>query len=115
MIEAKAPTHLAKATRAYWASVVGTNNLEPHRVRLLTLACEAWDRTVEARELIARDGMVVNGREGGIRPHPAIAIERDSRLAFVRIMRELGLDNGDKPRYGPGRPTLPTGWLGPDQ
>jgi P27 family predicted phage terminase small subunit len=114
MIEVKAPAHLAKPTRAYWQSVVSANDLEPHRVRLLTLACEAWDRTVEARELIARDGMVVAGREGGMRPHPAIAIERDSRLAFVRIMRELGLRVAGAVRYGPGRPATPLGWLGPD-
>ena len=49
-----------------------------------------------------------------MRPHPAIAIERDSRLAFVRIMRELGLNDTDKPRRGPGRPAVGFGWLGPE-
>ena len=115
MTEAKAaPSHLTKSTRGFWLTVVSTNNLDPHRVRLLTLGCEALDRCVAARELVTRDGLVVNGREGGMRPHPAIAIERDSRLAFVRIMRELGLDAGDKPRRAPGRPAVGFGWLGPE-
>ena len=58
-------------------------------MRLLQLAGEAWDRCQEAREAIARDGLIVltTGRA-----HPAVAIERDSRLAFARLIRELDLD-----------------------
>jgi hypothetical protein len=46
----------------------------------------------EARELLQRDGLVISGREGGMRPHPAIAIERDSKIGFARLVRELDLD-----------------------
>jgi hypothetical protein len=46
----------------------------------------------EARALIDRDGICVLCREGGLRPHPAIQIERDSRIAFARLIRELDLD-----------------------
>ena len=88
----KAPAHLAEASRAWWRSVVRDYHLEPHHHRLLQAAAEAWDRLQEARELLARDGLVIGGREGGMRPHPAAAIERDSRLAFARLIRELDLD-----------------------
>jgi len=37
--------------------VVGDYDLEPHHVRLLTLAAEAWDRGQQAREVLDRDGL----------------------------------------------------------
>lgn len=88
----KAPAHLSDPTRAWWRSVVRDYALEPHHMRLLQAAAECWDRLQEARELLARDGLVIEGREGGMRPHPAAAIERDSRIAFARLVRELDLD-----------------------
>ena len=38
-------------------TVVRDWRLEPHHVRLLRLACEAWDRCAAAREGIERDGL----------------------------------------------------------
>jgi hypothetical protein len=37
------------------------------------------------------DGLTVEGAHGK-KTHPAVNIERDSRLAFARILRELDLD-----------------------
>ena len=86
------PDHLRPPTQVWWTSVLKDYALEDHHLRLLQAACESWDRAQEAREILARDGIVVGGREGGMRPHPAVGIERDSRLAFVRTLRELDLD-----------------------
>ena len=88
----KPPAHLTESTRVWWRSVVRDYALEPHHLRLLQAACEAWDRLQQAREALASDGLTVKGREGGIRPHPAVAIERDSRVGFSRLIRELDLD-----------------------
>lgn len=101
----KAPAHLAEQTRSWWRSVVKDYQLEPHHLRLLQAACEAWDRLQEARELLLRDGLVVEGREGGVRPHPAVAIERDSRVGFSRLVRELDLDT-EPPATGRRPPAL---------
>jgi hypothetical protein len=57
--------------------------LEPHHERLLQAAAEAWDRLQEAREVLRKDGTYVEGRYGK-RAHPAVAVERDSRIAFAR-------------------------------
>ena len=100
----KAPAHLTEATRAWWRSVIREYTLEPHHMRLLQAAAECWDRLQEARLLLARDGLVIEGREGGMRPHPAAAIERDSRIAFVRLIRELDLDV-EPPANERSRPT----------
>src|SRR5215831_1085810 len=97
------PAHLSRSARQWWETTCERFELEPHHLRLLQLLCEAWDRAQTAREQLDREGLTVAGREGGIRPHPAVAIERDSRLAVARILRELDLDVGPPPsqRYGP--------------
>ena len=86
------PTHLRASTRRWWAQVSTEYELEPHHERLLTLAAEAWDRSQGAREAIAKHGAVYSDRFGAPRQRPEVAIERDARLAFARLIRELRLD-----------------------
>jgi P27 family predicted phage terminase small subunit len=91
------PSHLSPSARQWWETTVETYLLEPHHVKLLQLACEAWDRCQAAREQLDREGMTVPGREGGVRPHPAISVERDARLSCARLIRELDLDTAPSP------------------
>jgi P27 family predicted phage terminase small subunit len=86
-----APRYLRASTRRWWTHVVETWTLETHHVMVLTAAAEAWDRLQQARAIIAREGIAVKTRDGQ-KVHPAIQIERDSRLAFLRALRELDLD-----------------------
>lgn len=88
----KAPSHLRAPTRAWWRSVIADYELEEHHRRILTLAGESWDRCEEARETITADGLFYTDRFGQPRSHPAVALERDSRIAFARLVRELDLD-----------------------
>src|ERR1700719_2351970 len=87
-----APKHLKQATRKWWDAITSGYVLEDHHLRLLTLVCESWDRGVEAREALAKHGMTYEDRFGAPRARPEVAIERDSRVAFARLVRELGLD-----------------------
>jgi P27 family predicted phage terminase small subunit len=86
------PDHLSPSAQQWWRTVVEQYVLQEHHLRLLQLACEAWDRAQQARGQLAEEGLTVTGREGGLRPHPCVAIERDSRLAVARLVRELDLD-----------------------
>ncbi len=86
------PAHLGPSTRAWFAHVVATYALEPHHLRLLALAGEAWDRGQQAREALAQHGLTFLDRFGVPRARPEVAIERDARLAFARLVRELDLD-----------------------
>ena len=88
----KAPPHLAAETAGWWLHVCGEFDLEQHHVRLLTLAAESWDRCQQARAIIDKDGPICTTADGGLKQHPAVAIERDARLAFARLLRELDLD-----------------------
>ncbi|TMB95017.1 MAG: hypothetical protein E6J42_11015 [Chloroflexi bacterium] len=87
----KAPQYLRPETRRWWRQVVAEYDLEPHHLRLLTLAAEVWDRYQAARATLDELGLTYEYKG---RPHarPEVAIERDSRLAFARLLRELALD-----------------------
>ena len=98
----KAPKHLKSETRLWWESVVSEFELEPHHVRILVLAAGVWDRCTEAREILDREGLTFVDRFGQPVSRPEVAIERDSRIAFARLIRELDLDT-DPPRQS-GRP-----------
>ena len=86
------PPHLSPSARQWWQATVEMYVLQDHHLRLLRLTCEAWDRSQQAREVLDREGLTVRGAEGGLKTHPAVAIERDSRLAVARLVRELDLD-----------------------
>ena len=97
------PKHLRPATKEWFKSVVADYDLDPHHVRLLTRAAEAFDRGEDAREAIAKHGMTFIDRFGSPRARPEVAIERDSRVGFARLLRELALDGVD----GPEAPRAP--------
>ena len=91
------PPHLAEATQSWWRSVVTEYRLEPHHLRLLQLAGEAWDRCQQARIILDDQGMSYTDRFDAPRARPELVIERDCRLAFARLIRELDLDVEDPP------------------
>ena len=97
----KAPAHLEPATARWWRHVVGEFELEQHHVRLLTLAAEAWDRGQQARAALNENGLTYIDRLGNPKPRPEIAVERDSRLHFARLVRELDLDHTTVPESRP--------------
>jgi phage terminase small subunit len=88
----EAPNHLSESAAAWFIQVTDEFDLEDHHLRLLTLACEAWDRGVMAREALKQHGMTYLDRFGAPHARPEIAIERDCRIAFARLVRELALD-----------------------
>ena len=101
--EQKPPKYLAAATKKWWKSVTSRWVLEEHHLRLLTGAATAWDRMEQARALLATHGLTYEDAKLK-RPvaRPEVAIERDSRLAFARLLRELDLDV--EPPTAPSRP-----------
>jgi len=104
---AKTPGHLQPATAKWFEHVLGDFMLEAHHKRLLLLAAESWDRGVEARKAIEVNGLTFMDRFGQPHARPEVAIERDCRTAFARLLRELALDV-----YEPGddlRPPVITG------
>lgn len=84
---------LSVAAAKWYREVAGEYQLESHHLRLLEAAAGAWDRIQTARALLDSEGLVVLDRFGQKRPHPAAAIERDNKVLFCRLLRELRLND----------------------
>jgi phage terminase small subunit len=87
----RAPLHLSKKTREWWQRIVEAYEFQDFELRLLTAAGESWDRKEAARQIIEKDGLTYVDRFGQPATRPEVAIERDSRLAFFRCIRQLAL------------------------
>lgn len=88
----KPPSHLSKAAAVWWREIANEWKLDPHHLKVLTAAAEAYDRMVEARKLVKKHGILIPNRFGELKQNPACNVERDSRTAFLRAVRELDLD-----------------------
>ena len=102
---AQAPDHLSARAQGLWRSIVAEFLLAPHQIELLRRACESSDRADQARELLLDEGLTTTDRYGQIKPHPAANIERDSRIAEARLIRELALtpEEPEEPHSRPPR------------
>ena len=80
-------------------------DLQTHELlELLDQAATALDRAEQARELLDREGPTYVDRFGAPRARPEVALERDSRIGFARLLREIGLaPTTDPPHIGRGR------------
>lgn len=87
-----APRHLSAPAKRLFGDVLADYQLEAHHRAILVKSLEAWDRAETARRIVDTEGLVIETRLGEKKAHPATAIERDSRAAFLSGMRQLGLD-----------------------
>lgn len=99
-IAAAAPKHLSRAAKELWQTIVGDYDLESHQLEILRLLCETLDRLELCRKQLKRDGMFSVNRFGETRPHCALKEERENKVLFARLSRELNLDIelSDSPR-----------------
>ena len=112
----KPPPHLSPATREWWEHCHANWRMEAHHSRLLEMACDAWDRYHEARDILTQQGIVVVRGQQAVRAHPAIAIERDNRIIFAKLIAQLNLDS-EPNEISPAvrsarRSNRPGGWRG---
>jgi phage terminase small subunit len=93
----KAPKHLRRETQAWWNAVVLNYDLEDYALRTLLMACEIYDRRLQAREVLATKGLSYSDGKGQWRTRPEVQIERDCNAAFLRAVRSLKLDGPPPP------------------
>ena len=87
-----APAHLGKQSKLFWRHVVRNFSLEKHHLLILQSACETWDRILSARAEIEAQGEFFIDRFDQPREHPGLKVERDNRILFARLIRELNFD-----------------------
>jgi phage terminase small subunit len=90
-----APSHLTDESRALWDRLHESYEFDEHHARILALALEALQRCREARLAIDEHGLTYTDRFGAPRLRPEVAVERDSRLAVARLLRDLNLDGAE--------------------
>ena len=101
------PKHLRPETGRWFRSVLAAWELEAHHVMLLLIAAEAWDRAQQAADALALEGTTYIDRFGAPHARPEVKIERDSRITYARMLRELDLDlEPPKSPTGRGPPSL---------
>jgi phage terminase small subunit len=85
------PAHLSDSMKRWWRDLNKTFAFEVHQLKILRVAAEAYDRAQEARAVLAKKGLTYTDRFGSPKPRPEVGIERDSRISFARLVRELSL------------------------
>lgn len=83
----KIPTHLSVASKRTWRRIASEYELDGNAALLLETALTQWDRMTQAREMLASEGIVIDGKR-----HPAIDVEKQASSLFLRAWRQLGLD-----------------------
>src|SRR5215207_9871773 len=81
-----APSYLSPEMKAWWVAVVEAYDLDRHHLHLLEAACQAWDRMTEARAALSANGLSYTDQNGCPKARPEVAMERDSRTAFARLV-----------------------------
>lgn len=86
------PSHLSTAAQQLWTRLRREYELDDAAAEVLLLsALEARDRAAEARERIDKEGLTVEDRFGQAKPHPLLAVERDSKSTMHAALRQLHL------------------------
>jgi phage terminase small subunit len=88
----------------FWKRVTEQYELveEPDLERL-KMACGCLDEIADCERVIKKNGLFIENRYGGLIENPAQKVIRDTRLLFVRIIREMGFDLATVPESRPRR------------
>lgn len=96
------PRWLDRVARAKWKALLP----ELDRLGLLTVVdgdalaayCVAWSELKAATMLIQEEGRVCHCGTGGLKPHPAIALQRSALNAIAKFSSLFGLNPADRGR-----------------
>jgi P27 family predicted phage terminase small subunit len=97
------PDSLSGESQALWLAVVSGWALDRPGELVLLSACEALDRMRQCQATLKAEGLTTEDRFGQTRAHPLLAVERDSRNAVLKSLKQLGLKVEDLPPAGLSR------------
>ena len=82
---------LREETRNWVKHTMDAIAMGPDEVRILILAGQAFDESQAARQVLEVQGLTYMDRWDCPRPRPEVAIERDGRAAYARLVGMLNL------------------------
>lgn len=99
----KVPLTLKNAeTRKIWKQITEAWELDESGLVILKIALESYDRLIQAKRILDKEGVTVKTDTGQIKKHPACEIEKNARQGFLMAWRMLNL--GIEPPGSIGRP-----------
>lgn len=93
----KIPEFLAETGKKWAKKVLKDFKFDPHEIDAVFLAAGCLDRIADAQEAIKKHGSVIENRHHELKANPAIGTERDNKVLFARLCRELRLFEGGTP------------------
>jgi P27 family predicted phage terminase small subunit len=84
------PGHLSDYSKRLWSALVADWVLDTAQLAILRVALEARDRLEQAREILSREGLTIEGASGMTRAHPALKVEKEARAGFLLSLRTIG-------------------------
>ena len=105
------PEGLSDVSMRVWEEVVSSHErMSLARLKLLEEGLFALDRAQRARDIIQKEGLLVEGEKSKIpHAHPCLRVEKEAKAQFLKVWKLLGLRWNqliDKRKKGPGE--LPT-------
>ena len=84
--------NLQPETKKWLEDLIDTYELEEADLMMLLVAAETYDRYRQVKSILEKEGLTYLDRFGAPKSRPEVAIERDCRLNFSRLLREAGLN-----------------------
>jgi len=85
------PDDLGEPERQIWRDIVAEWRGPRVSYALLADALRAHQCARKCSEVIAAEGMTVEGRDGQTRAHPLLAVERSAIASYQRQLKTLGI------------------------
>jgi P27 family predicted phage terminase small subunit len=85
------PVWLGKVAREYWRRIAKCVTVTQSNQDALALLCDGLDLYRTAKAETERDGITVPGYGNTVRPHPALAIQRQAFDQIFKSAKLLGL------------------------
>ena len=89
------PKHLKSTGTRLWKQACESYEFGDVDIPLLEMMCVACDRIAEAQAQIAKDGVTIPDRWGGVKVHPAHQVEKDNSTRLIQAYKALRLDLPD--------------------
>ncbi len=100
----KPPSSLRKAGKAAWVALMEDPPEDwlftERELQLIFNACRQRDLVADLEAAVKKEGVMIEGAAGQTRLNAAVTELRQSRLAFARLVGEIGLpeDEGQEPK-----------------
>lgn len=86
------PAHLSREAKSWFRAIAEEMRFDnAAEWQLLADAAGCLERIDQSRVEIQKHGLLVPTGQGSWKPNPAVNIERDNRILFARLCRELRL------------------------